>query len=142
MNFDYDCNVSPSRESYTHRRVLVRASLNLCNFEYTENDVDEITERLRKRYGVGLDANEAVVSHITPEFLAEHFDRKREERNREAFQDELAARVWETVKGMTWYTDGQKDIPEDLAARVEQKRIDEAEHLEELRAQLTGKRYK
>lgn len=141
MNFDLDfqCDVSPARESDIQRRILVRASLNLSNFAHTEDDVAEITELLRKRYGYGPGSDEEVVSCITPEFLAEYFDRKRDERNREAFKDELAARVWETVKGMTWYTDSQKVIPEDLAERVEQKRIDEEQVREDLRRKLTGK---
>lgn len=136
MNFD--CDEATLWDSNIQRRILVRAALTLCSFTFTEDDVDEITDQLRWRFGFGPGSDEEVVSKITPEFLAGHFDRKRDERNREAFKDELAARVWETVKGMTWFTDTQKVIPEDLAARVAQKQKDEADKIAKLREGLSS----
>ena len=139
MNFDeYETTAKATR---THRRVMIRTTLTMCGFTYTSEDVQDIVEDLERLFGHGTEADREIVAHVSDDYFTGYFERKRDERNREAFRDELAARVWETVKGMTWYTDAQKVIPDDLAARVEQKRT-EAQELEELRYKLTGKRHK
>lgn len=140
MNFDeHETEVEASRAS---RRFMIRTALSMCGFTYTSEDVQGIVEDLERLFGLGTEADREIVAHVSDDYFAQYFERKHDERNREAFKDELAARVWETVKGMTWYTDAQKVIPDDLASRVEQKRTEEAQELEELRYKLTGKRHK
>lgn len=118
------------------RAEIVRNALALCGYMAWDDDIRGVLADLEDRYGCDFESGQKIVSALNPEYLASYFRRKKDEENREAFKDELAARVWETVKQMTWFTDAQKVIPEDLGARVEQKRIDEENHLNDLRAGL------
>lgn len=117
----------------TARANLVRNALALCGYMAWDKDIRGVLSDLEDRYGCDFESGERIVSALNAEYFASYFRRKKDEENREQFKDELAARVWDTVKGMTWFTDAQKVIPEDLVARVDQKRIDEENHLNDLR---------
>ena len=140
MNFDLNICIDMQEDSNrrARRRGLVRTALVMCAKQRfpKDEDVDGIIADLVDRYGEHEDTDAKIVSALSEQYIDSYFKRKRDEENREAFKDELAARVWETVKQMTWFTDAQKVIPEDLGARVEQKRIDEKNHLNDLRAGL------
>lgn len=136
MNFEYDCtDRSDALRRENRLRDLVASALWLCGFASSNASVDSVLDDLRGRYGD--DADKQIVSALNEEYLTAFFKRKLEEKNREAFADELAARVWATVKGMTWYTDGQKVVPDDLAERVARKAKDEASDLERIRSELS-----
>lgn len=132
MNFEDDCPTSYHDMRRENRlRDLVASALWLCGFASSTESVESVLVDLRGRYGD--DADKQIVSALNEEYLTAFFKRKLVEKNREAFADELAARCWETVRGMTWYTDAQKVIPDDLAERVARKAKDEASELERIR---------
>ena len=137
--FTYDTS-GPDTTTIVRRANVIRTALTLIDGEVpTDDEVDGIRADLDARYGTGLAADRKVVAALNVEYVAAYRTRVRDEKCREDFADELAARVWATVKGMTWYTDGQKVIPTDLAERVERKAKDEEEEeLNELRRKLTG----
>lgn len=118
------------------RAEIVRNALALCGYMAWDEDIRGVLADLEDRYGCDFESGQKIVSALNPEYLAAYFRRKKDEENREAFKDELAARVWDTVKGMTWYTDAQKVLPEDLVERVEQKSIDEENNRNALRSGL------
>lgn len=136
MNFDCDVSIKP-HVPYSVRKDFVRNALALCGHTPSEEDVTGILRDLATLYGTSEDRDAEVVGAVDAEYLDSYFKRALNERNREKFADELAARVRETVKQMTWYTEDQKVIPEDLAVRVAQKRIDEENTLAALREKLS-----
>lgn len=137
MNFEDDCPTSYHDMRRENRlRDLVASALWLCGYSANEGNIADVLEDLRGRYGD--DADKQIVSALNEEYLTDLFKRKRDERSREKFADELAERVWATVRGMTGFTDDQKVIPEDLALRVGLKAGEEQAKLDALRRKIWG----
>lgn len=137
MNFENDCLTSYHDMRRENRlRDLVASALWLCGYSANEGNIADVLEDLRGRYGDGADKQ--IVAALNEEYLTDLFKRKRDERSREKFADELAERVWATVKDMTGFTDDQKVIPEDLALRVGLKAGEEQAQLDALRRKLSA----
>lgn len=137
MNFEDDCPTSYHDMRRENRlRDLVASALWLCGYSANEGNIADVLEDLRGRYGD--DADKQIVSALNEEYFTSLFKRKQAERSREAFADELAERVWAMVKDMTWFTDDQKVIPEDLSLRVGLKAGEEQALQDALRRKLSA----